>query len=82
MALDAVHPRDYTERIHIGAEYSFRDMVFLRGGYKTNYDEQDFSLGGGVHYAFGEIALGLDYSYVMFANFDAVHMFSFDFIFK
>jgi long-subunit fatty acid transport protein len=82
LALDAVHPRDYTERVHVGAEYSFRDMVFLRGGYKSNYDEQDLSLGGGVHYAFGEIALGLDYSYVMFTNFDAVHMFSFDFIFK
>lgn len=82
MAVDAVHPRDYTERILVGAEYSFKDIVFLRGGYKSNYDEQDLSLGGGVHYGFGEIELGLDYAYVMFTNFDAVHMFSFDFIFN
>jgi long-subunit fatty acid transport protein len=81
LAIDAMHPRDYTERVHVGAEYSFRNMLFLRGGYKTNYDEQDVSLGGGVHYTFGEITLGLDYSYVMFTNFDAVHMFSFDFVF-
>lgn len=82
MALDAVHPRDYTERIHVGAEYSFRNIVFLRGGYKSNYDEQDLSLGGGIQYAFGDISLGLDYAYLMFTNFDAVHMFSFDFIFN
>jgi hypothetical protein len=82
VGIDAVHPRDYSERMHFGAEYSYQNMIFLRGGYKTNYDEQDLSLGGGVHYTFGEITLGLDYSYVMFTNFDAVHMFSFDFIFE
>ncbi len=81
LGVDAVHPRDFSERLHFGAEYSFQNMVFLRGGYKTNYDEQDLSLGGGLHYTFGEITLGLDYSYLMFTNFDAVHMFSFDFIF-
>jgi len=82
MSIDAVHPRDFSERLHIGAEYSFQNMIYLRGGYKSNYDEQDLTLGGGVHYAFGDIELGLDYSYVAFTNFDAVHMFSFDFIFN
>lgn len=81
LGVDAIHPRDFSERMHFGAEYSFQNMVFLRGGYKTNYDEQDLSLGGGVQYSFGEITVGLDYSYLMFTNFDAVHMFSFDFIF-
>lgn len=79
LGIDAVHPRDYTERLHVGAEYSFRNMIFLRGGYKANYDEQDLTLGGGVNYAIGGVALGIDYSYIMFTNFDAVHMFSFNF---
>jgi hypothetical protein len=82
LAVDAIHPRDYTERLHIGAEYSYKDMIFLRAGYKSNYDEQDLSLGGGISYNFGGIALGIDYSYLMFTNFDAVNMFSFNFMFE
>ncbi|OGB63743.1 MAG: hypothetical protein A2Y94_06305 [Caldithrix sp. RBG_13_44_9] len=80
-AIDAIHPRDYSERLHFGLEYSFRNMVFLRGGYKTNYDEEDLSLGAGLHYGLGGLAFTLDYGYVMFKNFDAVQMFSFDFQF-
>jgi hypothetical protein len=36
-------------------------------------------LGSGVRLNLGSMALGLDYSYLAFENFDAVHMFSFDF---
>lgn len=81
LAADAIHPRDYSERLHFGVEYGFRNLVFLRGGYKTNYDEEDLSLGAGLHYAFNGFAFTLDYSYVQFKNFDAVNMFSFDFKF-
>lgn len=81
MSLDAVHPRDFGERVHLGLEYGFNDLVFLRGGYKTNYDQEDFTLGGGIQYQTGSLALGLDYSFVAFENFDGVHMFSFDFQF-
>jgi hypothetical protein len=81
LAMDAIHPRDYSERLHFGLEYSFRQMVYLRGGYKTNYDEEDFSAGAGLHYGVGGLAFTLDYGYVQFKNFDAVQMFSFDFKF-
>ena len=81
LAVDAIHPRDYSERMHLGLEYGFKNLVFLRGGYKTNYDEEDFSFGAGFHYALGGIALTLDYSYLQFQHFDAVNMFSFDFEF-
>ncbi len=81
LEVDAVHPRDYSERMHFGLEYSFNDIVFLRGGYKTNYDAEDLTLGGGFHYGINGMALTLDYSYQQFEYFDAVHMFSFDFQF-
>jgi hypothetical protein len=81
VAVDAVHPRDYSERLHFGLEYAFRDMVFLRGGYKTNYDEEDLSFGAGLKYSVGGLKFGLDYGYVQFKHFDAVQMFSFDFNF-
>ena len=32
LAIDAVHPRDYTERIHVGGEYWYMDMIALRAG--------------------------------------------------
>jgi len=63
VAVDALHPRDYTERIHLGAEFGFLDMAFLRAGYKTNYDVESFSLGGGLKLALGGFALKIDGAY-------------------
>ncbi len=81
LCIDAIHPRDYTERLHFGGEYNFRDMLFLRGGYKTNHDEQDFSFGGGLKLIVNNMKVGLNYSFLNFKHFDSVHMFSFDFEF-
>lgn len=81
VSADAIHLRDFSERLHFGMEYSFKKMFFLRSGYKTNYDEEDVTLGGGARLSMGKTAFGLDYSYLAFDNFDAVHMFSFDFEF-
>lgn len=81
VAVDALHPRDYTERVHVGAEYRFHNLVFLRAGYKTNYDEEDLSFGGGLNLALGGIGLGVDYAFLQFGNFDPVQTFSFNFSF-
>ncbi|MCK6560891.1 PorV/PorQ family protein [bacterium] len=81
VSVDAIHPRDFSERLHFGVEYSFKKAFFLRTGYKTNYDEEDVTVGGGARLTMGQTAFGLDYSYLAFDNFDAVHMFSFDFEF-
>jgi len=81
LAVDALHPRDYSERLHVGGEYSFKKMFFLRGGYKTNYDEEGLAFGAGVLLEISRMAVGIDYSYLQFAHFDAVQMFSFDFKF-
>jgi long-subunit fatty acid transport protein len=79
LLLDAVHPRDFGERVHMGLEYGYNKMFFLRGGYKTNYDEQGLTLGAGIDVNISDFSLGVDYSYLDFGNFDAVHIFSFDF---
>ena len=81
LSADALHLRDFTERLHFVLEYDFRSLLFLRGGYKTNYDQESLTLGGGLMYAANNLGVGIDYSYVSFENFDAVHMFSFDFKF-
>ena len=72
IAVDAVHPRDYTERVHVGAEYLFADLLAVRAGYKTNYDEEALSMGFGVKYAVGGIGLRIDYSYSQLGAFDGV----------
>ena len=79
LLVDAVHPRDFSERVNIGLEYGYNKMIFLRGGYKTNHDEQGMTLGAGIDVDISDFSLGVDYSYLDFGNFDAVHIFSFDF---
>jgi hypothetical protein len=81
LSIDAIHPRDFTERLHFGGEYSYNNMLFLRGGYKTNYDEEDWTLGAGLNFKVNGMTVGLNYSYVNFMHFDAVHTFSFEFTF-
>ena len=74
--VNALHPRDYTERLHFGGEFTFADMLSLRGGYKTNYDEESFSLGFGVKYNVGGIGLRIDYSYSDVGVFEGVNRFT------
>lgn len=80
VATEYIHPRDYSERVHVGAEYSFHELLYIRGGYRYNYSEERFTYGVGLRFTLGgSTSLRLDYSYLPFENFDAVHMFSFDF---
>jgi len=69
LALDALHPRDYSERVHLGAEYGLMDILFIRGGYKFNYDEESFSFGVGVDKAFGKYGIKFDYAFSDFGEF-------------
>jgi hypothetical protein len=68
VAIDAVHPRDYTERLQIGGEYSI-GILKLRAGYKFNYDEEGLSAGCGIHTEY----IKLDYAYSAFGAFNLVN---------
>jgi len=72
VAFDWIHPREYDERQHLGVEFSLLDMLFLRGGYKFNYDEEGLSAGVGVEKAFGPAGLKVDFTYTDFGIFDSV----------
>ncbi len=76
LALDAVHPRDYTERVHLGLEYGLNDMFFLRTGYKFNYDSEGFSLGGGVNISLGNLATHISYAMSEAGDFSPVNRIS------
>jgi len=64
VAVEGVNPRDYSERLHVGAEYWFSNLISLRGGYKFNYDVESFSFGAGLRLKIAEI----DYAYSDFGG--------------
>ena len=66
LAVETVNSNDYGERWHIGAEYGFMDFLFLRGGYRFNYDDGNVSFGAGLRKKFGDLDLRVDYSYVSY----------------
>ncbi len=81
LAVDAVHPNDNTEYVNSGIEYSWANIVSLRGGWKSAYErggEQGLTLGGGIEYSFSEpVNFVVDYAYQDFGRLKAVHYFSF-----
>jgi len=74
--VNALHPRDYSERLHFGGEFLFADLFAIRAGYKTNYDQESFSMGFGVKYNVGGIGLRVDYSYSDLGVFEGVNRFT------
>jgi long-subunit fatty acid transport protein len=74
-AVDGTHPNDYSERIHFGAEYCWDEMIFLRGGYVTNAEEQSYSAGCGFNLKTSMGTAKIDYAYTDFGVFKGVHRF-------
>jgi hypothetical protein len=76
VAADAVRPNDNVEHVNIGGEFGFREMFFVRLGWKALFmddAEEGFTAGMGLHYPlFGSTAATLDYSYQEFGIFKNV----------
>jgi long-subunit fatty acid transport protein len=70
------HPNDNSENVAIGAEYAWQKMFFLRGGYKFNVDEQNFSFGLGVQVPISIAEFSFDYAYTNFQKLGSAHRFS------
>jgi hypothetical protein len=77
LAVDAIHPRDYSERMHVGMEYWFADLLALRGGYKANYSDEGIAAGFGVKKDLGNLNIRVDYSWTDMGSFlGNVHRFT------
>ena len=69
------------DEVKIGAQYSFDNFIFLRGGYnygiETPAEDQlyTFALGAGIQYELGGVKLSIDYAYRDSQYFDANNMF-------
>ncbi len=76
LSIDATHPRDYPEQINVGMEYLVFKTFSIRAGYSFPNDEYGFTSGIGLQQAFKSYRFAVDYSYIPFGAFNAVHRFS------
>jgi hypothetical protein len=65
--VEALHPNDGDERMNAGLEVAWKNMVFLRGGYKFFYDEETYSFGVGVNPS-RTIPVSVDFSFADYAR--------------
>ncbi|MDX2249252.1 MAG: PorV/PorQ family protein [Bacteroidia bacterium] len=57
------HPNDNAENIRIGLEYNYKDLLFLRAGYKINVSDQNLPTAGvGIRTRAGRHPLMFDYA--------------------
>ena len=73
--VDAQRPRDFSEHIRFGLEYTFMGMASVRAGFEQAAvsEEQGFSAGAGFRVGAGSFRFGADYAYTDFGLFGAVH---------
>jgi len=76
VAVDGIHPNDGEEKAHFGLEYGLYNVLFLRGGYKVNYDTQKYSAGVGMKFSIGQRTFAVDYAYVDMDVLEATHRIS------
>jgi hypothetical protein len=72
VAVDFLHQNNYSERLNLGLEYKFLDMIALRGGYQTNRDLASWSGGIGLNQQVSNYNIEVGYSYSSFKIFNSV----------
>jgi hypothetical protein len=80
VSVDAQRPRDFTEHVKVGGEYTLMNILSLRGGMGRAFvgedSEESFSVGAGLKYSASGIGFGVDYAYTDFGVFDAIQRFA------
>ncbi len=76
------HPPDNSERVNVGAEYSFQKYLFVRGGYNVNYDAEGLAGGMGLHVPVSIVGQAdVDYAFTDMKDLGAAHRVSLRFLF-
>ena len=63
VAVEQMFFTDSNNKYHFGAELWVQNIVALRAGYKTGYDSESWSIGGGIRQKLGEQTIKADVSY-------------------
>lgn len=78
LSTSAVKPNDGKPLAQVGAEWSFRDLLHLRAGYRPSHSTASYSFGGGLSTALGKGRISGDYAYSSFDLLGTVHRFTID----
>ena len=77
VSADAVRPNDNDEHVNFGGEFGYKEMFFIRAGYKALFlteSQEGLTAGIGLYYPlFGTTAAAIDYTYQEFGVFDGVN---------
>ncbi len=80
IASDATYPNDNEQSLNVGAEYSFNDFIFFRGGYRSLFQEnseEEFVLGAGLERSIVRgFGIKIDYAFQSWVRLQDVHQFS------
>lgn len=80
LAAEFLHPADGPEKLNVGAEYTFMNFATLRGGYRSNYDEEGLTAGAGLKLKPGDSwSVNFNYAYLDFGRLKSVNMFTIGF---
>jgi hypothetical protein len=66
---EMLHPRDWQEQYNVGGEFAYKNMIFLRAGYKFNCYAEGLSAGIGVNVG----GVKIDYSYSKHEIYDIIN---------
>jgi len=73
IAMDFIQNADTPERLAIGTEYTWQNLLSLRAGHLFNADELSWGAGGGVQLAVSEFRIGVDYAASSLGRFGLAH---------
>lgn len=76
-AFDVNDSRDCERRETIGMEFAFRDMMYLRAGYKFGYNEETLTAGAGFKLGIPDVGkVTIDYAYIDMNRLNVSHRIS------
>lgn len=85
LSTDAAHPNDNSESISLGGEYTFRQLVSLRAGYRDMFEvdsEKGLTFGGGLNLRLDQsLRAQFDYAYADFGRLEQTHWFTVNLVF-
>ncbi|MCX6137369.1 MAG: PorV/PorQ family protein [Ignavibacteriales bacterium] len=77
IAAEYVKPNDGPDKYRVGMEYFAFSNIYLRGGYKFNYDEESFTFGFGAEYGVAEpFVIKMDYAFAKLGRFQSAQIFT------
>lgn len=68
---EALHPNDNNERVNVGMEIAWNELLSLRSGYKFFYDEESYSFGFGLNPQF-TVPIDIDFAYADYGRLGTV----------